>query len=250
MSNRLRAYIDNFRDDFTGMVTLTYPDTFPMDGRVVKQHWHAFVECLRRVGWLDGYSLVWFLEWQSRGAPHIHILITGWLSKELVASSWARITGGNRDSCSRTEAIRDPDAAGAYARKYAVKSEQKEVPAGFINVGRMWGCCGKKLNDAGIPRLPVVDASIEKVSPCLLQHYLKRCKVPARIIETRSGFVVYGSEMEIKQIWRYLLDAVRSAAPNGHLTEGSPRRQLDDSRVTHGKLVNHLLTSSRRYQNA
>jgi len=150
-SNRLRRYIDNYYADFETMVTLTYGATWPTDGRVVKRHLAAWFERLRRqttlqdgVSWMTEYSLVWWLEFQERGAPHIHMVATGWISKSWAAEAWAHITGGDVTACCRVEGLRDSDAVGAYAAKYAAKSDQKTVPPGYENVGRFWGRRGRR----------------------------------------------------------------------------------------------------------
>lgn len=158
---------------FHTMLTLTYPCAFPNDGLKVKRNLHAFLQWLRRdIGW--SYEYLWFLEFQDRGAPHIHLLIDyamppPWVSVELaihgqkqtvtrrnpdavlwikawrfrIASAWYRIVG-SRDpkhlvAGTRVEAVRKPDGAKRYAVKYAMKTHQKRVPVAYQNVGRFWG---------------------------------------------------------------------------------------------------------------
>lgn len=212
MANRMATFIANFRQDFVGMLTLTYPDTYPKDGRIVKAHLRAFTERLRRAGCLKNDSFVWFLEFQQRGAPHFHLLLTGWIPKSIASSAWAQVTGGNPLTCTRIEALRSPEAAGAYARKYALKSDQKIVPDDYLNVGRFWGCCGarwKEENFRLLPRVPRVEAST--AFPLYMAREIvlkfKSDYRAGRFYETEAGLVFYGTPEETETLWRYLQDA-------------------------------------------
>lgn len=133
------------------MVTLTYPGAFPTDGRKVKRDWAA----LRRWFVHRGLGGLWFLEFQERGAPHLHVYLNGRIDKDKLADAWARIVDSgdphHRDRGTRVEAIREPHAVAAYAAKYANKPEQKEVPASYQEVGRFWGLFG------GVKVVPVVE---------------------------------------------------------------------------------------------
>lgn len=142
---RLAFVASNTDIVFTSMLTLTYPRQFPNDGDDVKRNLKAFREALRRKH--PGVSLLWFLEFQRRGAPHIHILIRGVrvykAMQQWVSKTWYRIcgTGDTRHlrAGTRLERIRKPNGARNYAVKYAHKMKQKVVPPGYRNVGRFWG---------------------------------------------------------------------------------------------------------------
>jgi hypothetical protein len=205
ISARAGAYVENFREDFKAFGTLTYPATYPKSGQAVKNHWRAFIERLRRSGWLNDGSIFWWMEFQERGAPHFHFLVTTWIGKTWVAVNWAEITQGNPESCSRVEGIRHNDRIGNYVRKYMQKAEQKEIPSDFVGVGRMWGISGPKFVD-GKPRLPVVVATTWSGLPSRYADILTqaRCRFRVRIATTQSGFVIYGDEQEINDTWRYL----------------------------------------------
>jgi len=205
MGRRLRSYVENFRQDFTVLGTLTYPASYPKDGKLVKADWRAFIERLRRTGFLDRNAVVWVLEFQERGAPHFHFLATDFISKTWVAENWADITGGDRRSCSRMEAIKNRDSAGAYLAKYLGKDDQKAVPKGFANLGRMWGCVSAKTVD-GIRRVPVVVATTENVLPCDHADKVRHCEAAfgVRASTTERGIVIYGSEEGISKTWLYL----------------------------------------------
>lgn len=250
-ANRLRRYIDNFYVDFTGMVTLTYGEVFPWDGREVKKHLRALFERLRRLKvesgtvfestWLKKFSLVWWIEYQERGAPHIHALVTGWISKTWLSEAWSQISGAPAATSTRVEKLKDADAAGSYAAKYAAKAEQHTVPADFTNCGRHWGCVGARPGE-GQSRVPRLSAATPARAAGLVRAcaraqmqarawnkdvkerlskgdgtaepgylldmppiYLEgRCLWTVRIYEHDGGYSMYGNEREIQLLWDYL----------------------------------------------
>jgi hypothetical protein len=135
------------------ILTLTYPEVFPTEGAEVKRHLDLMKRWLKRSGVAAGS---WFLEFQSRGAPHFHCYLSGYPSGGVraVANAWFNIVGsgdekhllwheGKLSGRSCLEWFRSPHAASAYATKYATKQEQKDVPPEYQNVGRFWGCWGK-----------------------------------------------------------------------------------------------------------
>jgi hypothetical protein len=136
------------------MVTLTYPGFFESDGAIVKEHLKRFLQELRRHYIRshsdDGsHSSFWFLEFQSRGAPHFHIFTTWSGDKDWTARTWYRIVGSDDNrhlvAGTRVETIRaGRKGTIAYASKYAAKAEQKEVPENYDNVGRFWGVTGRR----------------------------------------------------------------------------------------------------------
>jgi hypothetical protein len=130
---------------FRSMVTLTYPQAFPKDGKVVKKHLHAMITWLQYHTSKSNY--LWFFEWQRRGAPHVHILLESLLRDFVLAkdvsAAWYRICDSGDEkhllAGTRCEMLRKKNGAVRYALKYASKMRQKRVPDDFINVGRMWG---------------------------------------------------------------------------------------------------------------
>jgi len=153
---RMRRYLREALADYRQMVTLTYPGGYPLDGRVCKEHLRRFLQELKReharaflinpdLG--ERHSSFWFLEFQNRGAPHFHIFTTWAPGYAWVAKRWYEIVGSDDvrhlHAGTRTEYLRSGRLGTiAYASKYAVKQEQKQVPEFFSNVGRMWGVCG------------------------------------------------------------------------------------------------------------
>lgn len=147
---RLAFVASNTAVKFRTMITLTYPKQFPGDGIEVKVHLNRFLLWLQKD--IGKCSYLWFLEFQQRGAPHIHMFVDYPLPRSReetrdlrfrVSTMWYRAVG-SRDpkhlaAGTRTERIRKQRGAARYAVKYAQKMRQKLVPAEFRNVGRFWG---------------------------------------------------------------------------------------------------------------
>ena len=160
--------------EFKSMLTLTYPKDFPANGATVKEDLRIFNQWLRAR--LDT-EILWFLEFQTRGAPHFHILLqTDCITPELrrdVAMQWTkRIIESNwfmacfrqfadgkevnflwqdyKTHCMRIanfnmrvecwELAKSQKGLRNYAAKYAAKQYQKDVPKMYTEVGRFWGC--------------------------------------------------------------------------------------------------------------
>jgi len=158
---RMRRYLRECLAEYTQMVTLTYPEGYPTDGRIVKEHLRRFLQELKReydrhVLACDDkgkHSSFWFLEFQQRGAPHFHIFTT-WAPKprhsgDWVAKRWYEIVNSedirHLQAGTRTEVLKTGRAGTiSYASKYAAKMEQKECPEGYENVGRWWGITGRR----------------------------------------------------------------------------------------------------------
>lgn len=153
-AGRMRRYLRECLPEYTIMLTLTYPGFYPSNGETVKNHLKRFLqECKRYVarngGDVERFSAFWFLEFQSRGAPHFHIFLTDQLPKEWVALTWYYIVDSEDErhlrAGTRIETIRaGKSGIMAYASKYAAKHEQKEVPPDYERVGRFWGVTGRR----------------------------------------------------------------------------------------------------------
>lgn len=150
---RMRRFLRCSNARYSIMGTLTYPSEYPRSGRVVKAHFRAFIERFRRyIKGLYGesasdWSVFWFLEFQSRGAPHFHFFTNYTIPRDVLAMWWYDIvsSGDQRHllAGTRIEYLRaGRSGAIAYASKYAAKVEQKAVPPGFEDVGRFWGAVG------------------------------------------------------------------------------------------------------------
>jgi len=173
--SRLRMYhfLMNCDRTMLSMITLTMPAAFEVDGSKVKRMLDGFL----RNPLFDGVGIVWFMEFQKRGAPHFHLLTTLDLSSlgglttrtrvrsasskayyrthretELsLAARWAKIVAkiSGRAVCPvhsrvglQAEVLLDNDAAVKYASAHAAKVSQKTVPPGYERCGRFWGSRG------------------------------------------------------------------------------------------------------------
>ena len=148
---RLAFIATNTRVTLQTMITLTYPDEFPTNGMIVKRNLDTFLKWAKR--FFKRPSYLWFLEFQRRGAPHIHLLLDYPLPQDvgkrldvltMVSVRWYEIVGSGDEkhllAGTRVETIRKRDGAARYALKYAYKCRQKAVPPAYQNVGRFWGC--------------------------------------------------------------------------------------------------------------
>lgn len=157
---RLAFVASNTAVTFQTMITLTYPAVYPHDGRRVKRDLQTFLKAWQRR--TRGCELLWFLEFQARGAPHVHI-VTDWPMpfgdrdkkriRAWVALRWYRICGKldpkHLKAGTRTEKLRSAKGGAHYAVKYAMKMRQKAVPPDYRNVGRFWG------HTAGVAPRPI-----------------------------------------------------------------------------------------------
>ncbi len=139
--------------EFGGLLTLTYPDLFPRDGKKVKAQLNAILSSMR--AHYTDFSYLWFLEFQKRGAPHIHVattVIPAPVDFDWLMPKWAKsVTEGLHEveylktlaQHSRRKTwgpLQTKDGVARYATKYALKTYQKKVPLDYQNVGRFWGC--------------------------------------------------------------------------------------------------------------
>ncbi|PWQ95763.1 rolling circle replication-associated protein [Leucothrix pacifica] len=151
--SRCERHIRNVpQGSIVAFLTLTYPKVYTNDGKAVKRDLATMVKRLKRMGVSGG---IWFLEFQKRGAPHVHAFLGQWPSggAGAVARAWYEVVGsgdekhldwhlGRLSGRPCLEWMRNQHAASYYACKYAVKSQQKDVPEEYQNVGRFWGCWG------------------------------------------------------------------------------------------------------------
>lgn len=119
-------------------VTVTYPAEFPTDGSEFKRHFKRLLDALqyRR----KGIRLFWFLEFQKRGAPHLHVYSSRTIDHRVLQQLWDTAS----DNCGGYIHVNKPAASltrkpWQYALKYSSKLEQKTVPEFITNVGRFWG---------------------------------------------------------------------------------------------------------------
>lgn len=150
---------------FHSMLTMTYGKYYPENGKQVKEDIRMLIQFLKRQNYTRNY--LWFLEFQKRGAPHVHVMVqadaitpkmrvglaTWWMDRQ-INSEWMfdhnfpdDIVLGEAAKLFKFNVryevwstIRKPDGWRRYVMKYACKTNQKDVPEDFQNVGRFWGC--------------------------------------------------------------------------------------------------------------
>lgn len=170
---RLAFIANNTRVVFKTMITLTYPKEFSTDGKEVKKHLNTFLVWSRRR--FVSPSYLWFLEFQRRGAPHIHLLLDAPLPQDKarrldiyadVSVKWYNTVDSGDEkhlhAGTRVERIRKPDGAARYCLKYAYKTRQKCVPVAYRNVGRFWGC-SRDVTPKDVRIWPIDELSVRTV---------------------------------------------------------------------------------------
>jgi hypothetical protein len=213
-----------------GMVTLTYPgrweDVAP-DGRTVKRHLEAF-----KMRWARAFGApivgLWKLEFQRRGAPHFHLLLSvpalmpdgspfaSWLS-----STWASIvnapdpleyarhlSAGTGLDFGTTSRMADHKRIAVYFLKHSGKASgdkeyQHTVPALWqtpeAGPGRVWGFWGLVK--------PVVLVDVDVVDFMTARRVLRRATA------ARSRHIAYQrAKRQSEQLGRDGAAAVRAGA--------------------------------------
>lgn len=173
--------------DLGSMLTLTYPKHYPKDGEIVKADINVMAQKMRRLDW----SYVWFLEFQERGAPHVHFLLTPdaitpymrvefglFWTERIAMAEWYKVQCPTQNylvevmkmakfNCHRDtfQVLKLKDGAKRYATKYAAKEKQKTVPERYKNVGRFWGA-SRDVKPEGLE----FDVSEEEIEQWLVEH--------------------------------------------------------------------------------
>jgi hypothetical protein len=164
-ASSMGRYLRGCVADYGYMLTLTYPENCDESHRC-KSHLKSFILRLTRHLHrkqmvkisngviIDNYpepSFFWFLEFQGNGSPHYHIFTNHYFHYRAIARHWYKVVGtGSPDHLAagtRTERIRlGRKGCISYAKKYAKKQEQKELPAMYKNsgIGRWWGVIGDR----------------------------------------------------------------------------------------------------------
>ena len=138
-AKNLRHVIRNSENMWKVFITLTYPEDFPCNGKETKAHLNAFLQYLRR----KEIKYTWVLEFQSRGAPHYHIIASDFIPKNELSNRWYSIVNSGDEKHLKAgtgiESIKSKGHLYGYLSNYIKKLEQKIPPEGFENVGRFWG---------------------------------------------------------------------------------------------------------------
>jgi hypothetical protein len=137
-------------------VTLTYPGVWPDDPGTWKRHLDSW--CKRLARRFTRTSAVWKLEFQSRGAPHFHLLVfgPGWINAGWLARTWYETVGSGdpRHLVAGTQVVRVKSWRGVmfYAAKYLGKVGQDRS---LVGVGRFWGVVGREFLPIELIEIPL-----------------------------------------------------------------------------------------------
>jgi hypothetical protein len=160
-SSRLGLYAEECKAVYPFMGTLTVDGEYssdPKDFRDAKDRYLTwFMRKQKELcppGEADQQSILWWVEFQKRGAPHLHFFYSTRVPWEEAAMKWQEICLrfglATRDdfwrSATKFEKVRYGwRGVASYARKYASKQEQK-IPLREVYdwQGRFWGVRGFK----------------------------------------------------------------------------------------------------------
>jgi hypothetical protein len=240
--NRLLFCAFNAKVEWLGFITLTYPAEFPTDGSIVRGHRNTFLIYLRREYPFICY--LWALEFQTRGAPHIHLLVDQFIDIGWLSETWYRVVGSKDEKHLRAgtsiEFVRGREHGASYlAKTYTAKRDQKQVPEEYLNVGRFWGASrdlvvalqktSTPLDAQGIQTVRALRRFVEKkVQVKRLRHvserpsksrYVKRKKKLKHLHTGLNGFTAYNGA----KVGAQLLDSMTGITDNN-----SPQAENDE----------------------
>lgn len=176
-ARRMRLVLEDTCDTWEAFSVLTYPKEFPCDGRKVKRDIKAVKQFLVRQGHKD---IFWGIEFQRRGAPHINLLLSKEVDKDLLAAAWYRIVGSGDPKHLKAGTgiakVRKKENIASYIIGYVSKQWQKDVPEEYKNVGRFWGCTRSTLRSSTYTYcFNSFQALNEAISP-IVDHYQAKMK--------------------------------------------------------------------------
>lgn len=138
-AQRLSLHLSEYSPLYKWETTLTYPAEFPCDGKKVREDRLAILRILKRES-IKEYTTV--LEFQLRGAPHLHILHDRYVPYAWLAEQWYNVvkSGDPKHLKAGTceNPINDETLTRIYMSSYAKKKDQKLVPEEYKEVGKFW----------------------------------------------------------------------------------------------------------------
>lgn len=144
--------VDGFRHRCTFLTLTTRAIHHP---RQFKEFMRAMFKRLGRKA--PRLAAVWRLEYQERGAPHLHIILYNmpFVDKTWIQEAWGEIVGQERPF-TRIESIKSYRRLMSYASKYAAKVDDRGFNSvaylaegvgneeyGHLSPGRVWGVYNK-----------------------------------------------------------------------------------------------------------
>jgi hypothetical protein len=200
----LKLKMRNMPETMKYMVTLTYPSEFPCDGSLVKKHIHSFLTRVRQI--YPKIKFLWVLEFQKRGAPHLHVIFDEikLLNRKIwISHLWYKIVGSGDSkhlrAGTRVESIRK--SVIRYFHDYLKKAEQKRVPEGYSNVGRFWSCSYNLVNYTKVYVSAIFYKTLKNFLSPFIEKYQEKCKKWGFDWEFKDrGFIFYESANFIKDL--------------------------------------------------
>lgn len=145
---------------FTALLTLTIAH-LERDGELFKNQLTLMFKYLERK--YPGIVIFWWVEFQERGSPHVHLMLSEYVNPQEISDKWANLwlprlvdcfgarlglhaRDKMRSAAVNVKGITSSEDLTKYASKlvrYAAKSKQKTVPLAYLHVGRSWGVRGK-----------------------------------------------------------------------------------------------------------
>lgn len=180
---KLLSQCDRSQTSQSLFVTLTYPRSYPKESLLYKRHLDSFGKRLRRQ--FPKSSAIWKLEFQSRGAPHYHLIVLGipFLARQWLARVWFEVVGSgderHKKAGTQVARVSDYRRALGYASKYVAKVTSSYSAE---DTGRFWGVIGRE----SLPR-----------STCFIRlergEYCRLVRVLRGLITSRSKRPVRGT---------------------------------------------------------
>jgi len=247
--SRMSRYLRSCTSDYKYLVTLTYPE----DEKTwfgFKTHFKRFIERCRKENFITrDASIFWFVEFQARGAPHIHFYSTNRIPRIWLSKAWFECVGSNdrKHLIAGTNIIKfsNKQEQRRYALKYAKKNEQKNVPdmfkdekcfesygLGAKSIGRMWGIvgCRKTLSaDTLIPDPVLYDLDVQECYKRLDLHlnYCFEYSIAKCFTNTHSRIVIFKRYREAR-IAQTIVEELKSLMKQKSSAFRTPIAQLKE----------------------
>lgn len=169
------------RSEVSLFVTMTYPDNFERDPRVVKSHLDNFFKRLFRR--CPNAIVIWRMEPKVRKsgnsvgeiAPHFHLLIWGVDYKTLrewIPLNWYQVVGSGDEkhfeAGTSVERVRSSRGVMFYTAKYICKSDSYVMPGW----GRYWGIVNRALLKTIQGKRTVIE--VDDASAKTILRYMRR----------------------------------------------------------------------------
>lgn len=172
--------------DLGVMVTLTTKEK--VSGRAIKGPLHRWMQGLVRK--YRPELVIWVLEFQARGAAHVHAVTTCYLPMEWVARAWESTGMAPAASGTRVERVRRPK----YLMKYCGKQGQEVDPLDRPT-GRTWGMRGSRSSEVSSASRGVVEyvgAATGDKDRCVYLQKAARPDFPGQKVWRSGDFIWKG----------------------------------------------------------